>query len=113
MSGDGLFPVEAAWLAIGSLGGVWRRLMEKRNSTPTRCLLTGRIIFNNRTSVIDCTVRDISDTGARIIFAQLVLVPAEFDLDIPKRGPAVHVHLMWSKGNEHGVMFGDAPTLPR
>ncbi len=87
--------------------------MEKRSSTRTRCLLTGRIIFNNRSSVIDCTVRDISDTGARIIFAHLVQVPAEFDLDIPKRGSPVHVHLKWSKGNEHGVVFDNAPALPR
>ena len=39
--------------------------MEKRKSSRARSLLAGRIIFNNRTSVIDCTVRDISDTGAK------------------------------------------------
>ena len=46
--------------------------MEKRNSTRTRCLLTGRIIFNNRSSVIDCTVRDISDDGGRTHFSHIL-----------------------------------------
>ncbi len=62
-------------------------LVEKRKSRRARSLLAGRIIFNNRKSVIDCSVRDISDTGAKLAFAHPVLLPPEFELDIPKRPP--------------------------
>ena len=81
--------------------------MDQRNSRRTRSLLNGRIIFNNRSSVIDCTIRDVSETGARIVFAHPVQIPPGFELDIPKRGPAVRARVIWSNGNEHGVSFVD------
>ncbi len=87
-------------------------LVEKRKSRRARSLLAGRIIFNNRKSVIDCSVRDISDTGAKLAFAHPVLLPPEFELDIPKRGPAIRVYLRWSHGNDHGVSFVKDPELP-
>jgi hypothetical protein len=87
-------------------------LVEKRKSGRTRSLLAGRIIFNNRTAVIDCTVRDISETGARIAFAHPILLPPEFELDVPKRGPAVRAYLRWSNGKDHGVSFVKDPELP-
>jgi PilZ domain len=86
--------------------------LDNRRSNRKRALLSGRIIFNNRCSVIDCTVRDISDTGARIAFAHPVQIPQEFELDIPKRGPAVRARVMWSNGNDHGVSFVAGSGLP-
>jgi PilZ domain len=91
---------------------VWRAFLDKRRSNRRRSLLSGRIIFNNRYSVIECTVRDISDTGARIAFAHPVQIPQEFELDIPKRGPAIRARVMWSNGNDHGISFVDRPELP-
>jgi PilZ domain len=90
---------------------VGRAFLDKRRSNRMRSLLTGRIIFNNRYSVIDCTVRDLSDTGARIAFAHPIEVPLEFELDIPKRGPAVRARVMWSNGNDHGISFINTSTV--
>ncbi len=77
---------------------------DNRSSQRRRTVLTGRVVFNNRSSVLDCTVRDLSETGARISFAVSEL-PPEFELEIPNKGQRVQARLMWSRGATHGVMF--------
>ncbi|WP_173947978.1 PilZ domain-containing protein [Microvirga terrae] len=86
--------------------------MDRRNSTRRRSLLNGRIVFNNRCSVIECTVRDISETGAKISLAHPTSIPMEFELDIPSKGPPVRAHVMWSNGKECGVLFGSRAETP-
>ena len=39
---------------------------DRRSSKRRRTVLTGKVLFNNRASVFDCTVRDLSDTGDQI-----------------------------------------------
>ena len=82
-----------------------REFADNRRSQRARSLLKGQIIFNNRFSILDCTIRDISDTGARIAFAHPVEIPAEFDLSVPKKGSTIRAKVVWSNGNEHGIMF--------
>jgi hypothetical protein len=82
--------------------------LEQRRATPrSRTLLEGHIIYNNRLSRMECTVRDLSATGARIVFAQAVKVPAEFELQIPKKKIVRRAQIMWYDGQHHGVMFLD------
>ncbi len=78
---------------------------DRRSSQRWRTVLKGRIVFNNRSSILDCTVRDLSDTGARIYFADTSELPPEFDLEIPNRGLRVQGRVMWSRGANHGVLF--------
>lgn len=85
--------------------------VEQRRASPrSRTLLEGHIIYNNRLSRMECTVRDLSETGARIVFAQPVKVPSQFELQIPKRKLVRQAQVMWYDGLNHGVMFleGDA-----
>jgi PilZ domain len=77
---------------------------ERRSSRRWNTLLNGRIVFNNRASVLSCTVRDLSETGARLYFADVSALPEEFELEIPNRGVRVYGRLMWSRG-ANGVMF--------
>ena len=44
-------------------------MSERRISTRQKSFLRGCIQFNHRRTTIDCLVRDISDTGARLIFS--------------------------------------------
>jgi hypothetical protein len=82
--------------------------VEQRRASPrSRTLLEGHIIYNNRLSRMECTVRDLSETGARIVFAQPVKVPAEFELQIPKRKLVRRAQVMWYDGQHHGIMFLD------
>jgi hypothetical protein len=82
---------------------------QRRLSKRARTLLEGRIVFNNRFSLIQCTIRDISDTGAQIYFAHPVAIPQEFELEIPKRGLSVRARVMWSREKSHGVEFIEDP----
>jgi hypothetical protein len=82
--------------------------VEQRRANPrSRTLLEGYIIYNNRLSRMECSVRDLSDTGARVVFAQPVKVPAQFELQIPKRKLVRQAQVMWYDGQNHGVMFLD------
>ncbi len=78
---------------------------ERRSNKRWRTVLRAQIVFNNRSSVLDCCVRDLSDTGARIYFADTSELPSVFELEIPNRGVRAKGRLMWSRGANHGVMF--------
>lgn len=83
--------------------------MDQRSSKRQRTLLDGRIVFNNRFSLIECRVRDLSDTGARIMFEHPVTIPPEFELEVPSRELSAWARVMWSRGREHGIRFTDGP----
>ena len=72
--------------------------MEHRRSPRTRTILQGRVVFNNRFSLIECTVRDLSETGAQITFSHPVSLPPELELEIPKKGLSTRAKVMWSRG---------------
>ena len=62
----------------------------------------------NRASVFDCTVRDLSDTGAQLTLADVSALPPDFELEIPSKDILVQAHVMWSRGKNHGVRFVQA-----
>ena len=70
--------------------------------------LSGRVILNNASLPIHCTVRDISDDGARISFPHPVEVPSKFELEIGK-GFLAQARVMWSDGNDYGLAFIKRP----
>jgi len=78
---------------------------KRRSSNRLRTLLEARIVFNNRFSLIECTVRNLSQTGARIAFPHPIEIPPEFELEIPKRKISVRAKVVWSDGKEHGIRF--------
>jgi hypothetical protein len=81
---------------------------DRRSSKRRRTVLRGRVVFNNRSSVLDCTVRDLSDTGAQLTLADVSALPPEFELEIPGKSLQVQARLMWSRGRNHGVRFDQA-----
>jgi hypothetical protein len=78
---------------------------ERRLKKRWRTVLKGQIMLNNRSSVLDCTVKNLSDIGANLVFADVSLLPQDFELDIPSRNLRVQARLIWSRGATHGVMF--------
>jgi hypothetical protein len=81
---------------------------DRRSSKRRRTVLRGRVVFNNRSSVLDCTVRDLSDTGAQLTLADVSALPHDFELEIPGKSLQVQARLMWSRGRNHGVRFDQA-----
>ena len=68
---------------------------QRRASTRLRTLLEGRVLLTGRLSPVECTVRDISDRGARITLAH----------SVPKKKLFRQVRVVWSNEKSHGLMF--------
>jgi two-component system, OmpR family, response regulator len=78
---------------------------ELRGSARSRAVLRGRIVFNNRFSTMDCVVRDISPTGARLQLAGGEVLPPVFELSLPLRSRHHQAEIVWRRGKECGVRF--------
>ncbi len=83
-----------------------------RSSERIRAFLRAQIIFNNRMSTIDCIIKNISPTGARIALSDTLTVPAEFEIYIPQRGRSHHARLVWRDKDAIGVDFIDVQAAP-
>jgi hypothetical protein len=83
---------------------------DKRIAARKRVLKGGTIVFNNRSSTLPCTVRDISDTGARLRVAKGLAVPHHFDLLIEVDGLEAPCTVAWKRGEDIGVTFDAPPT---
>lgn len=82
---------------------------DRRDGDRIRAFLRAQIIFNNRMSTIDCIIKSISPTGARVALADSLAVPAEFDIYIPQRNANHHAKLVWRDRDSIGIDFVDVP----
>ncbi|WP_395688756.1 PilZ domain-containing protein [Aestuariivirga sp.] len=78
---------------------------ERRRSPRRRVLKRGKILFHDRPSVIDCTIRDISEGGARLLCSQAGLLPKEFFLVFVVEKEMRNVRIIWRTSEELGVEF--------
>lgn len=79
----------------------------KRRSPRQRVLKAGKIAYANGSIVIDCTIRNLSDTGARLQVPTSVAIPDRFEFveaASAKRRPAT---VMWRRGDLMGIRFDD------
>jgi hypothetical protein len=77
----------------------------KRISPRLRSFLKGRVIYNGGQTNLECLIRDISSTGARLEFSSSVTLPDRFDLYLPHREETCKAHIQWRRGEEIGVAF--------
>jgi hypothetical protein len=84
-------------------------MRENRASPRLRSLLKGKLIYNNRLSTMDCVVRDISATGARLALAQHNVLPDQFELYVPLKERTYTVQVRWRAEEDIGVMFLERP----
>ena len=78
---------------------------EKRGAPRRRTLKQGVAAFHDQYSDLECIVRDMSETGARLKFRDPSMVPERFILHVPMDGTQVSCERRWSKGMECGVIF--------
>jgi hypothetical protein len=69
--------------------------------------MTGRVVFNKRNCVIDCVIREVSETGARLVFGHHIDVPRQFELENLKSGTTHQAELVWQTGAVCGIRFTD------
>jgi PilZ domain len=84
---------------------------EQRRALRRRVLKAGLVAYNERHSTLSCTVRDISDTGARVRVDGSVSAPDTFELIIQIDGLEASCEVVWRNGNEVGVRFLGAPRM--
>ena len=83
---------------------------EGRVNRRRRTIKTGRIWFNDDQSVMDCQVRDLSTTGAKIRFVQEFACPAQVKLQLPdgeQEGIFLRAERVWLREREVGLRFTD------
>ena len=84
---------------------------DQRISIRQRSFLQGRIYFNNGRSSVDCLIRDLSETGARLKFSDAITTPEVLELHIPNKQETHRAQVQWRRGDEIGVAFvRDEPT---
>ena len=84
------------------------KLNSAREATRRKQLKAGIISFNNRHSTLPCSVRDISDKGARLE-APAASVPDTFVLIVELDGLEAECEVVWRKVNFVGVRFLSQP----
>jgi hypothetical protein len=84
------------------------RTTERRRIARQKSFLRGMVYFNNRRSVADCLIRDISPYGARLIFSDTVTTPDIIDLYIPQKEQTLRSRVIWRIGHDVGVAFPQA-----
>jgi uncharacterized protein YceH (UPF0502 family) len=85
-------------------------MSERRTSSRHKSLLRGRIYFNNRQAAVDCLVRDMSEDGAKLIFADTGTVPDKIELYIPQKEQTLQARVRWRTDGEVGITFKAAPA---
>jgi hypothetical protein len=78
-------------------------MVESRRTPRHRVLKATTIEFGG--GAIDCTVRNLSNTGAALEVSNQIGIPEKFALVVPGDGLHLPCHVVWRKGCRIGVTF--------
>lgn len=79
-------------------------MIDKRTNQRHRVLKAGKISFG-QAGIIDCVVRNMSDTGARLEVESVVGIPDSFNLMICADRYAKQCRVVWRKEKQIGIKF--------
>jgi hypothetical protein len=77
---------------------------ERRKEARQRKFRAGKIVFDGK-SVIDCVVRNLTDTGANLELVTQIRIPDSFELTIPGSALAHKCRVIWREPKRIGVSF--------
>jgi hypothetical protein len=81
--------------------------MEERRASPrARRLKAGKIVLNDGYSVFECSVRNVSATGACLLVGNGFLLPGDFKLTLD--GDTRRCDVIWRRPDRMGVSFRPA-----
>jgi hypothetical protein len=83
----------------------WSNVAERRASQRRRTYKVARIGFGGGRAVINCLVRNVSETGACLGVESPVGIPDEFNLVFESGEPSRMCRVMWRKAKLIGVAF--------
>lgn len=78
---------------------------ERRGEPRCRTLRGGQIINGSGVAVLDCTIRNVSVGGAKLVLDQQRDMPELFRVDL--EGSRRPVETVWQIGEEVGIRFLD------
>jgi hypothetical protein len=86
---------------------------EKRIAARRKVLKAAKIIYLDKKTVIDCTIRDLSETGAKLNIENQASVPKEFYFFSMSDGTMRPSMVIWRREKQIGVNFtGEAKPAP-
>jgi hypothetical protein len=81
-------------------------MLDRRQNAREKVIYGGVAEVGERGATKDCVVRNISDTGARIEFDNVVKLPKEqMSLTIARKGRSFLAKIIWWRDNFVGVAF--------
>jgi hypothetical protein len=76
---------------------------ERRSAPRMRTLKSAKIVLSDKTPKIECTVRNLSNIGARLQVSTSSGLPSHFDLEFD--GGRRHCRVVWMRETLFGVAF--------
>jgi hypothetical protein len=80
-------------------------VIERRATLRHKSIMQARVFYNHRQSSMDCVVRNFSEAGANLQFAEVVSLPDGFEVYIPSKDQYFQAHLIWRKGQRAGISW--------
>lgn len=78
---------------------------EKRRTLRQKAFTSAHVHFNQGCSSYEAIVKNVSASGARLRFGDVVELPAEFDIRVGQDGSCRKALVAWRHGFEIGVAF--------
>ena len=91
------------------MGGNEGGTKSRRGALRKRVLKGAKIVYGNFMFVVDCTIRDLSESGAQLRLPSVSPVPDNFHLFIKETQTICAAHLVWRDGRDMGVAFDEPP----
>lgn len=82
----------------------------KRIAPRNRVLKSAKIVHLSNWSLVDCIIRDISETGAKLIIGDQVAVPNEFRFLVSSENTIRNAQVVWRRGDMIGITFTSEKT---
>ena len=80
-------------------------MAEQRRAPRQKSFLRGLVYLGNSPSAVNCLVRDMSDTGARLTFSAPIAATEMLELHIPLKGQTLRGKVKWREADEIGIAF--------
>jgi hypothetical protein len=77
---------------------------DRRASQRKKTNAIGKVMLNDNVTLLDCTILDLSDGGAKLQFSGRQVLPRTFIMQLPT-GSVMRVEVRWAKDNFFGVRF--------
>jgi PilZ domain len=82
----------------------------KRGAPRARVLKGAKILALDRWTVVDCTVRDISETGAKLLCGDPMAIANEVRFLLPTENTIRNARVVWRRETMIGIEFTSEKT---